>query len=48
MLFPCLIKAANRPSAAAIMEFQESVASEAYKALKKEFADLLKPGSRGP
>ncbi len=33
--------AANKPSAAEMAEFQESVATEAYEALKKEFADIL-------
>jgi len=33
--------AANKPSAADMAAFQESVASEAYEALKKEFADIL-------
>jgi len=32
--------AANKPSAAEMADFQESVAAEAYEALKKEFADL--------
>jgi hypothetical protein len=26
-------------------EFQESVAAEAYEAMRREFADLVKPGS---
>jgi flagellar motility protein MotE (MotC chaperone) len=33
--------AANKPSAAEMANFQESVATEAYEALKKEFADIL-------
>ena len=33
--------AANKPSAAEMADFQESVAGEAYEALKKEFADIL-------
>ena len=32
---------ANKPSAAEMADFQESVAAEAYEALKKEFADIL-------
>jgi hypothetical protein len=32
--------AANKPSAAEMADFQESVAAEAYESLKKEFADL--------
>lgn len=40
--------AANKPSAAALAEFQESVAAEALEAMKKEFADILNrvPASR--
>ena len=30
-----------KPAAAEMAEFQESVAAEAYEALRKEFADLL-------
>jgi hypothetical protein len=33
--------AANKPSAADMADFQESVAAEAYETLKKEFADIL-------
>lgn len=33
--------AANKPSAAEMANFQESVATEAYETLKKEFADIL-------
>ncbi len=33
--------AANKPSAAAMADFQESVATEAYEALRKEFADIV-------
>ena len=35
--------AAKKPSAAAVAEFQESVAAEAYDSVRKEFADLLPP-----
>ena len=45
--------AANKPSAAEMANFQESVATEAYETLKKEFADisqkcrrLVEPGDR--
>jgi len=34
--------AANKPSAAGMAEFQESIAAEAYDALRTEFADILK------
>ena len=37
--------AAAKPAAAEMADFQESVASEAYEALRKEFADLLKTSS---
>jgi len=40
--------AANKPSAAEMADFQEGVATEAYGALRKEFADILKPAPRVP
>jgi hypothetical protein len=40
--------AAAKPSAAGMAEFQELVAGDVLEALKKEFADLLKPGLKVP
>lgn len=39
--------AAKRPAAAEVADFQESVAAEAYEAMRREFAALIGPGSPG-